>query len=40
MAWVPMLALILVLGIFPNLIFHVTDPVMTAMGDTFQALGK
>jgi len=39
-AWVPMLALILVLGIFPNLIFQVTDPVMTAMGDTFQALGK
>ena len=40
LAWVPMLVLILVLGIFPNLIFHVTDPVMTAMGDTFQALGK
>jgi NADH-quinone oxidoreductase subunit M len=39
-AWLPMLALILALGVFPNLIFHVTDPVMTAMGDTFQALGK
>jgi NADH-quinone oxidoreductase subunit M len=40
LAWVPMLVLILVLGIFPNLIFQVTDPFMTAMGDTFQALGK
>lgn len=40
LAWLPMLALILVLGVFPNLIFSVTDPVMTAMGDTFQALGK
>jgi NADH-quinone oxidoreductase subunit M len=40
LAWIPMLALILVLGVLPNIIFHVTDPVMTAMGDTFQALGK
>ena len=40
LAWVPMLVLILVLGIFPNIIFHVTDPAMTAMGETFQALGK
>ncbi|MEQ1785915.1 MAG: NADH-quinone oxidoreductase subunit M [Acidimicrobiales bacterium] len=39
-AWVPMLVLILVLGVYPNLIFQVTDPFMTAMGDTFQALGK
>jgi NADH-quinone oxidoreductase subunit M len=39
-AWVPMLVLILVLGVFPNLIFHVTDPVLTTMGNTFQALGK
>ncbi len=39
-AWVPMLALILVLGVLPNLLFQVTDPVLTAMGDTFQALGK
>jgi NADH:ubiquinone oxidoreductase subunit 4 (subunit M) len=35
-----MLVLILVLGIYPNLIFQVTDPAMTAMGDTFQALGQ
>jgi NADH-quinone oxidoreductase subunit M len=40
LAWVPMLVLILVLGIVPNIIFHVTDPAMTAMGETFQALGK
>ncbi len=40
LAWAPMLVLILVLGVYPNLIFHVTDPVLTAMGDTFQALGK
>ncbi len=39
-AWVPLLALILVLGVYPNLIFQVTDPVMTAMGETFQALGR
>lgn len=25
-AWVPMLVLIVLLGVFPNLIFHVTDP--------------
>ena len=39
-AWLPMLILILVLGIYPNLIFSITDPAMSAMGDTFQALGK
>jgi NADH-quinone oxidoreductase subunit M len=39
-AWLPMLVLILVLGIYPNLIFSITDPAMSAMGDTFQALGK
>jgi NADH-quinone oxidoreductase subunit M len=39
LAWTPLLVLILVLGVYPNLIFHVTDPVLTAMGDTFKALG-
>ena len=39
-AWVPMLVLILVLGVYPHLIFHVTDPAMTALGHTFAALGK
>ena len=38
-AWLPMLVPILVLGIYPNLIFQVTDPVLTAMGETFQAMG-
>jgi NADH-quinone oxidoreductase subunit M len=39
-AWLPLLALILVLGVYPHLIFQVTDPAMTAMGNTFAALGK
>ncbi|MFL6203748.1 MAG: NuoM family protein [Acidimicrobiales bacterium] len=38
-AWVPMLIPILVLGVYPNFIFHVTDPVLTSMGQTFQAMG-
>jgi NADH-quinone oxidoreductase subunit M len=40
LAWTPLLVLILVLGIYPNLIFQVTDPVLAAMGETFQALGQ
>jgi NADH-quinone oxidoreductase subunit M len=28
-AWIPILLLILVLGLFPNIIFHVTDPAVT-----------
>jgi NADH-quinone oxidoreductase subunit M len=40
LAWAPMLAGILVLGIYPHLIFHVTDPAMTALGHTFAAMGK
>jgi NADH-quinone oxidoreductase subunit M len=39
-AWVPMLVLILVLGVYPHLVFQVTDPALTAMGDVFAALGK
>jgi NADH-quinone oxidoreductase subunit M len=39
-AWVPMLVLILVLGVYPNLVFKVTDPALSAMGQTFAALGK
>ena len=30
---------ILVLGVYPNLIFDITDPVLTSMGETFQAMG-
>ena len=37
-AWLPLLVLILVLGVFPNLIFHVTDPFLTVMGNTFAGL--
>ncbi len=40
LAWIPMLVLILVLGIYPHLIFQVTDPALSAMGHTFAALGK
>ena len=39
MAWLPMLVLILVLGVYPHLIFRVTDPAMSALGATFAALG-
>ena len=39
-AWLPLLVLILVLGVYPNLIFSITDPVLTSMGETFQALGE
>jgi NADH-quinone oxidoreductase subunit M len=39
-AWLPMLVLILVLGVYPNLIFQVTDPAVAAMGATFQAMGQ
>src|SRR5690606_151807 len=38
-AWVPMLALILGLGVYPHVIFRVTDPVLTALGGTFAAIG-
>jgi NADH-quinone oxidoreductase subunit M len=38
-AWTPLLVLILVLGVYPHLLFQVTDPVLTSMGETFQALG-
>ena len=39
-AWVPLLVLILVLGVYPNLLFQVSDPAMTALGDVFVALGQ
>jgi NADH-quinone oxidoreductase subunit M len=38
-AWAPMLALILALGIYPHLIFRVTDPVLSAHGHTFAGIG-
>lgn len=39
-AWLPLLVLILVLGAYPHLLFQVSDPAMTALGDVFAALGK
>jgi NADH-quinone oxidoreductase subunit M len=39
LAWVPMLVLILALGVYPHLLFRVSDPAMTALGDVFAALG-
>jgi NADH-quinone oxidoreductase subunit M len=39
-AWLPMLLLILVLGIVPGIIFDVTDPAMSVLGDTFAGLGQ
>jgi NADH-quinone oxidoreductase subunit M len=38
-AWVPLLALILGLGIYPHVIFRVTDPVLTGLGNTFAGIG-
>ncbi len=38
-AWLPMLVLILVLGVYPHLVFRVTDPALSALGSTFAALG-
>jgi NADH-quinone oxidoreductase subunit M len=39
LAWAPMLLGILVLGVYPHLIFHVTDPVLSGLGKTFAAIG-
>jgi NADH-quinone oxidoreductase subunit M len=39
-AWVPMLVLILVIGVYPNLVFHVTDAQMTAVADWVANMGS
>jgi NADH-quinone oxidoreductase subunit M len=39
-AWVPMLILILVIGIYPNLVFHVTDQQMGAVADWVARVGS
>jgi NADH-quinone oxidoreductase subunit M len=36
-AWAPMLALILIIGIFPNLVFRVTDDQMTSVAQSIAA---
>jgi NADH-quinone oxidoreductase subunit M len=33
-AWIPILALIVALGVFPNIVFHVTDDAVTQVTDT------
>jgi NADH-quinone oxidoreductase subunit M len=38
-AWAPMLALILAVGVYPNLVFRVTDGQMTAVADALAAFG-
>jgi NADH-quinone oxidoreductase subunit M len=42
LAWAPLLVLIVVIGIFPNLVFHVTDPAVSSVlnGVNQLALGK
>jgi len=39
-AWVPMLVLIVVLGFFPNIIFHVTNPAVSNMVSAFTGTGS
>ncbi len=39
-AWVPMLVLIVVLGFFPNIIFHVTNPAVSNMVSAFSGTGS
>ncbi|HET6954831.1 MAG TPA: NADH-quinone oxidoreductase subunit M [Acidimicrobiales bacterium] len=38
-AWAPMLALILVIGIYPNIVFRVTDGQLSAVADWVAAMG-
>jgi NADH-quinone oxidoreductase subunit M len=38
-AWLPLLVLILVLGIFPNIIFGITDPAVTPVSEMLAAAG-
>jgi NADH-quinone oxidoreductase subunit M len=37
LAWTPMLILILVIGIFPNLVFRVSDDQMTSVAESIAA---
>ena len=40
LAWTPFLIGILVLGVYPHLIFQVTDPVLSGLGHTFSQIGR
>ena len=39
-AWAPMIALIVVLGIYPNFLFDITDPAVTAVSELVAATGS
>jgi len=39
-AWAPMLALILVLGVYPNLVFDMTDPAVVVVSELVAAAGS
>ena len=39
-AWIPILVLILVLGVFPNIVFHVTDGAVTQLTDGIASVIK
>ena len=39
-AWAPMIALIVVLGIYPNFLFDITDPAVTAVSELVAAAGS
>jgi NADH-quinone oxidoreductase subunit M len=38
-AWAPMLVLIVVLGVYPNLLFSVTDPAVSVIGEIVASAG-
>jgi NADH:ubiquinone oxidoreductase subunit 4 (subunit M) len=39
LAWTPLLLLIVILGVYPNLIFQVTDPAVTTSLAAFAGTG-
>ena len=39
-AWIPILTLIVALGVFPNLVFHVTDPAVTHVTNAIASVIK
>ena len=38
--WVPMLVLILVLGVYPNLVFEMSDPAVGVVSELVAAVGR
>jgi NADH-quinone oxidoreductase subunit M len=39
-AWIPLLVLILVLGVYPHALFHVTDAAVSSVANAFHAAGR